>query len=105
MTTLFVALVLAFYAVWLPGALFTRLALPASEPFTGHVLAAALGFYVMPVLAFGAAMVLGTVVSVPLVLGVATALNGALGALLVRRTRRARRGASGPAPSAGDAPR
>lgn len=102
MTTLLVALVLAVHAVWLPGALFTRLALPASEPFTGHVLAAALGFYVMPVLAFGAAMVFGTVVSVPLVLGVATALNGVLGALLAIRVRR---GGSGTTPSAGDAPR
>lgn len=98
MTTLLVALVLAVYAVWLPGALFTRLVMPADERFTGRVIAVALGFYVMPVVYFGAAMAFRTIVSIPLVLGAATAINGALGAALVVRARRRRETARDCAP-------
>ncbi|MBK7978297.1 MAG: hypothetical protein IPK07_35305 [Deltaproteobacteria bacterium] len=88
MTTLLVALVLAVHAVWLPGALFTRLVMPEAERFTAQVVGVALGFYVMPVVYFGAAMVFRTVVSIPLVLGVATAIDAALAAALVVRARR-----------------
>ena len=107
MTTLLVALVLAVYAVWLPGTLFTRLVMPRIEPFTGRVVAVALGFYVMPVVYFGAAMVFRTIVSVPLVLGVATAIDGALAAALAIRARRpaATSAPSAPPPARDGAPR
>jgi hypothetical protein len=90
MLTLFVALAIGVYAVWLPGALLTRLLMPHAERFTGRVVSVALGFYLMPVVFFGAAMALATVVSLPLVFGVATATNLALAALLLARARAGR---------------
>lgn len=94
MLTLVTALAVCTYAVWLPGALLTGLALPDAEPFKRAVVSLALGLFLMPVFAFGAALVLRTIVSLPLVFAVATAANLGLGAALAARRRRQRRTAT-----------
>ncbi|MFN7954491.1 MAG: hypothetical protein U0610_22385 [bacterium] len=89
MLTFLTAVAVAVYVVWLPGALFTRLVLPRADPFVRAVVGVALGFYGMPVVLFGAALVLRTIVSLELAFGVATAVNAACATWLRVRARRA----------------
>jgi hypothetical protein len=95
MLVLVTGLALFLYGAVLPGLLAVRLAMPSAAGFERIVIATALGLAVIPVLSFGAAILLRTIVTPALIAGVATLLDVVLGAALLF-TQRRRAPAAGP---------
>ncbi len=80
------------WVVALPGGLAAHAILPSGSHAERLFVGLTLGFAVMPVLSFAAAMALGTIVRPALVLGVATLVNAALAVTISWRRRAAERG-------------
>ena len=78
------------FSLLLPGVLVAWVFLPPASRSERVLLGSLLGIFCVPFLCFGSAMLLGTAITVPLILGVGLVLNASLGAwvLLVRRRRR-----------------
>lgn len=73
------------YGILLPGYLAARILQPQRGPVTKLVLALAIGAPLVALACYSAAVILGTMISLPLLLGVGTALNVLLGIVALRQ--------------------
>ncbi len=75
MLKLLLSLIMAYYVFYLPGYLILKSATKTARHPEMHVVAIGLGAILVPILSFGAAILLGTTVQNMLILIVATFLN------------------------------
>jgi uncharacterized membrane protein len=90
--TLFVACILFLYCFMLPGFLFAAVFFGAHKTLEGIVAGVSIGIMLVPLVTFAVAMLLHTVVSLPLLITVSTALSAPAAFSLWQRNKARHKG-------------